>query len=288
MTGSIRNFDQLRAHIWLCQTMGEFGTATPGALETLLRRHLNMNPENSGNLKRIADGEALPFHKKGRGPQLYRCAWPDRADQVLRSMRAAQSRDNVQPHLSGSALADPADRKSLGTRWLQTPFWFLIENPPSEGVLRECIGLLPERFQEELLEPAEAEQTGRAGLTFLARSCLYVFTDPLGPEALGALACARHRARISGDLGVERWCNVGLTWALMALERRAASQLKPALALLTGAFLLDAAMHVYASGVQLEIQGHEVEKFDRERAAYVAWTVEGQIVAGDTPAWVEA
>lgn len=310
MTGFIRRYDQLRAQIWLRQTMCDFGVDSPGALESLLRRYDRMAPESSSNLKKIANGKALPFHSRGGSPYLYRCAWPDRADAILEAWRAARSgsdghtlgdaqlkesvlTDGVdvdidrQLHRTSFAAPEAPHRRSLGTRWLKTPFWYLLEGVPIEATLRECIALLPKMFQEDLLEPKHPDQTGPAGLAFIARSCVYVFTDPLGPEALGALACARHRARIAGDLGAERWCNVGLVWALMAMERQSGRQLKPQLELLTDVFLLHAAAHVYVSGIQVPIQSQEVERFHREREAFMAWTVEGQIAAGETPTWLE-
>jgi hypothetical protein len=231
---------------------------SPTKLESDMRGRLGMELENSGNLRQYADGRALPF-KKEAGPGIRRAVWPQRAQ-----------------------------KRWPGTiEWLTTPFWFLLEHFPDAGDLMRCVALLPPRFREELLLEVDGARGIRQELAFVAPACVYELTTPLGPHALGAAACALRRARLSGDMGAERWCAVAVAWMLLALEAESVPLLRPLLKQLADTYLMDAAEHVYPNGSHAPITAAEVNRFHRERDAFLRWTVEEQIAAGDVPTWVE-
>jgi hypothetical protein len=253
---SPKGLSSLRAHVWLASVMVRAGIQSPTRLEREIRRHFRDDPENSGNLRLFAQARALPF-RAGERARIWNAVWPDKAQQIW-----------------------------PGTiDWLVTPFWYLLEHAPDVSALTECVLTLPESFQEELLVDVEAGL--RSEFTFLARSCVHELTVPLGPFALGALACGMRRARLAGDMAAERWCAVALVWCLQALLIESDRMLRPLLTHLLDAYLLHAAEHVYPNGMHAAITSEEVERFARERDAFVRWTVEDQIAAGSEPSWLE-
>jgi hypothetical protein len=231
---------------------------SPTGLEAVLRQRFGLDLDNSGNLRQIAAGRSLPFRKQS-GPRIRDAVWPQRAQE-----RWAGTID-----------------------WLITPFWYLAEHLADERMLIECVALLPAHFQEILLEDRDAADGGRPELASIPRSFVYELTVPHGPYALGALSCALRRARQVGDMGAERWCGVGLAWALHALELKAPALLRPLLAQLATTYLWSAAERSYSNGMCAPITSMEVEKFHREREVFLRWTVEEQLAAGERPAWME-
>lgn len=266
-TGDIASIDHLRSAIWLVNLTCKSGIASLTRLEEVLRRMdfpTEPQGEVSKKLRLIARGEAFAFKKPSGSrrdePSVRQSAWARRASMCY-----------------GPETLD----------WLTTPFWFLIEHVPDASHLIECVTMLPKWFQDELLEPADEVAMRPPELAVVPSAFVYKLTVPFGLSALGALACAWRRARLSGDLGAERWSSVGLAWALQEMEKRVGPRLQPLAAHLTTAFLLEVAQRGYSNGMYAPISSKEVEKFHRERNAFLNWTVDQQLAVGERPSWIE-
>lgn len=255
------DYDRLCAKIWVTVATLAAKQPTPTALETELRkRYPHLGPDNSGNLARYAAGAALPFRRNRRGAPLTRPTdWADRARHEW-------------------PITHP---------WLITPFWYLAGATPDVGQLLHCIRLLPEDFQDYLLKDGALASEDIPELASVPRNFVYALTAPLGPYALGALYCGLRIARLVDDLHAERWCWVGISWALTEMERVLPNQLSNLLAELNYLHLLDANDRMYLPGMPSPLAQKDVELFQRERDAYLKWSVEEQIAAGENPTWVE-
>jgi len=220
--------------------------------------------ERSRKLRRIARGKSMAFRQlsgpKRRGPLTELTVWARRA-------------------------AKQYGQGTLG--WLCTPLWFLLENVPDIEDLSECVRLLPKYLQEQLFEPVDEDVDGPPALAMVSSAFVYELTFPFGLPSVGALACAWRRARLSGDLGTERWCSVGLAWALQNMEAEAEQTLQPLIAHLHTAFLFEVVQRGYSNGMSMPLSSAEVERFHREREAFVGWTVEQQLTVGSRPAWID-
>jgi hypothetical protein len=261
--GNANGYDQLCAAIWVANTTIVAGKPTPTALETYLRTRFpdELGEENSGNLARYAARTAIPFRRDKKGsPRIRLMEWPKRAQQLW------------------PGTVD----------WLVTPFWYLAGNTPDSRQLLECVSLLPANFRHLLLEDGYLASEDVPELALIPREFVYELTVPLGPFALGALYCALRYARLAGDLYSERWCWVGIAWALLEMERISQEPLRTLLAELATLHLLSANDRMLLPGMPAPLPHEAVELFQRERETFLGWTVEGQIAAGLTPTWVES
>lgn len=125
----------------------------------------------------------------------------------------------------------------------------------------------PSSFTAYPLIPASwARHASSASL----RPFLTGLTYPLGPWALGAIACGMRRAELAGDQPVTRRCAVGLVWAL----ERTASVLggMPATFLLrlAGRLRESVAAPGYIAELGLRISEAELKEFETARAQYIA------------------
>jgi hypothetical protein len=155
--------------------------------------------------------------------------------------------------------------------WLTSPFYFLLEQTPTPKDLIQCALLLPPRYQNELLTGLPGEIKGPLELEYVARLLAFEFTEVCGPHALGALACAMQRARISGDSGTERRFVIAITWVLFHLFESAPIELQPIFQRLVDFFLWWAADRVYPPELVLPVAAQELELFEKHRSQYLAW-----------------
>lgn len=256
-------YDRLCAAIWVANTVIIAGLPTPTALETYLRTRFpdELGEENSGNLARYAARTSLPFRRDKKGsPRIRLMEWSKRAQQLW------------------PGTVD----------WLVTPFWYLAGNTPDSRQLLDCVSLLPVHFRSFLLDGGCFASQDVPELALVPRDFVYELTVPLGPFALGALYCALRYARLAGDLYSERWCWVGLAWALLEMGRVSREPLRTLLAELATLHLLSANDRLLRPGMVAPLPHDAVELFQRERETFLGWTVEGQNAAGLTPTWVES
>lgn len=256
------SLDNLRALTWLAALMDASQLESPNQIERVIRVQLGLDPDKTGNVRAMSRrAGTLPF-RKGSGPRLRSTDWPSRAEKAQQCWRGTLS-------------------------WVTTPFWYLMEERPDLAVLTECVQLLPESLQEDLIEPAFDGSEPR--LSYVARPIILELSLYVSPMGLGALACAMRRASISGEAGVERLCAVAIAWMLMALQSQPGSRLRLPLDHLLNWFLLQMAQYVYAPGLCAPLAARDIERFARDREEHASWTVERELakltestLSGDT------
>lgn len=236
-----RNLDLLRTAVWLVRVMLRAEVGSADALEREIQRRLERGVEKSGNLRRYVQGRA-PCFKRGSGPRLRMTVWPERAEQFW-----------------------------PGTLpWVMTPFWYLLEATPTAQVLLECVFMLPEHLQEDLLTHLPEESAAKPELAFLSEHAAYELARQRTPFALGALACGMHWARLSADYGTERRFAVAITWMLFEFAQ-CDGPLRPHFYHLLNYFLLCCAQRNYPPGICLPMDLAEVQRYHARRQAYLDW-----------------
>lgn len=161
--------------------------------------------------------------------------------------------------------------------WFRTPFWFLLKNKEvSPRDLMTCARGLPYLFREDLLEPDSPNAPAALHMTPVPRDFLYVFTAPLNPWSLGALACAMRRAELAAEVGSMRWSAVGLVWAVGRFMESAnpvmhkpLEELRYLVTKLFGGLVYPGQHHIRA-----EITDADVDRFGREQKKYVDYFTE--------------
>lgn len=236
---SSAQIDQLMTAVWLAAVMSRAGTASPDGVERKVRRGCGMTREVSHNFRQYAKGEAPPF--KRTGPRLRLTRWPDRVEAIFPGTRA----------------------------WLTTPFWFLIERAPTYEELLICVRLLPERYQEALLTTVSADCGVPIELDYVSTLLSFEFADNVSPSALGAMACAMHRGRLSGDMRAERRFVVAITWMLFRFAQD--GEVRSVFERVLHCFLWWATVRVYPTGLHMPVSTADLALFARRRDDYLAW-----------------
>jgi hypothetical protein len=244
------DLETLRVLLWWRRVVVASGIEGPDDIELALRDNpdLDLQFQKSGNLRRFARG-GRPY-RLSTGPELLKAIWPRR---IQRTWPQHQT-----------------------LSWLTTPFWYLMAGVPDTTMLIRCVQLLPEALQELLLDEAVTEGEGPK-LKYLIKPVALDLAQGVSPMRLGALACARRRAHISGQAEIERLCVVASAWMLIEMRRRVTECERELFDHLLDYFLLDAAAHVYCIGYSAPIEAWEVEQLVGELADHANWSVEAEL-----------
>lgn len=245
-----RDWQSLRARIWLARVVVLSELSSLKAIERVLRKIDSMDEDPSGNLRGYLEpGGKLPFRTRSGDPRLFDTIWPDRAERKWRG----------------------------ALEWLNTPFWYIWEHDVDRDTLLACIRLLPEDLQELLVVAMGTPAGERWELENICGPLIFELTRNPSAASLGAVACAMARARLAGDLAQEKRCADATVWLLSELQARAHALVREDLETLLHWITFKAQERIYVGGVQAPVTLASLRRFSESREREIAWTVEGAL-----------
>lgn len=183
--------DRLRTMTWARVSAIAAGVRDGKKFELLVADRLKIKKdEASGLLSSYLRGARKSFKK--REPKPY-SVWVERTDRLW-------------PETSA---------------WFYTPVWYLMEKQeflPTQ--IKQCIELLPQRFQALLLTEPNEDIPAPMRLQGLWGDLIYELAEHPTPWAMGALACAVRRAELAGSGPIHIRACTGLIWVLDHLIER--------------------------------------------------------------------